>query len=138
MALVETDLPVTKAVAGVCDLLGFDPLYVANEGKMLCITPADQADAVLAAIREDEYGRQACIIGEVTDTHPGRVVMRTRVGGAADCRYAGRGAVTAHLLSEIRRTSDSALPRVGSSQLWLHPRRLDSETLRLSLNVAKI
>ena len=77
----EARLPVRPEVAGVCELLGFDPLYVANEGKLLAFVPADQAEAVLAVIRQSPYGQQACIIGETVDDHPGRVVMRTRIGG---------------------------------------------------------
>ncbi len=77
----EADLPVRPAVAGVCELLGFDPLYVANEGKLLAFVPAGQADRVLAAVRRSPYGREAVIIGEVVADHPGRVVMQTRIGG---------------------------------------------------------
>jgi len=79
--IYETRLPVRPAVAGVCDLLGFDPLYVANEGKLLVFVPADQADRVLAVIRQSPFGKDACVIGEVVDDHPGRVTMRTRIGG---------------------------------------------------------
>lgn len=81
LRLREADLPVRPAVAGACDLLGFDPLYVANEGKLLAFVPADAAAAVLTAMREDVNGREACIIGEVVDDHPGRVYMETRIGG---------------------------------------------------------
>ena len=77
----EVRLPVRPAVSGICELLGFDPLYVANEGKLLAFVPADQADHVLTVIRQSPYGKDACIIGEVTDDHPGRVFMRTRIGG---------------------------------------------------------
>jgi hydrogenase expression/formation protein HypE len=77
----ETRLPVRPAVAAICDLLGFDPLYVANEGKLLAFVPADQADRVLAVMRRSPYGRDACIIGEVIGDHPGRVFMKTRIGG---------------------------------------------------------
>jgi len=79
--LEEERLPVSPAVAGICDLLGFDPIYLANEGKLLCFVPADRAEAVLAAMREHEFGRQACIIGRTVAEHPGRVVMRTAIGG---------------------------------------------------------
>ena len=79
--IVEADLPVRPAVAGVCELLGFDPLYVANEGKLLAFCPADQADTVLSIIRQSPYGRDACRIGEVIDDHPGRVFMQTHIGG---------------------------------------------------------
>jgi hydrogenase expression/formation protein HypE len=81
LRLREADLPVRPAVSGACDLLGFDPLYVANEGKLLAFVPADAAAAVLSAMREDVNGREACLIGEVVDDHPGRVYMETRIGG---------------------------------------------------------
>ena len=77
----EAALPVRPAVAGVCELLGFDPLYVANEGKMLVFCPESQADAALAIVRQSPYGKDACRIGEVVDDHPGRVFMKTLIGG---------------------------------------------------------
>jgi hydrogenase expression/formation protein HypE len=79
--IFEESLPVKNEVAGICELLGFDPLYLANEGKLLCFVPADRSDAVLAAVQKDRFGRDACMIGEVVDRHPGRVVMQTRIGG---------------------------------------------------------
>jgi hydrogenase expression/formation protein HypE len=79
--LDEDRLPVNPEVAGICELLGFDPLYLANEGKLLCFVPAEQADDVLAAVRRDGFGKEACIIGEVLAEHPGRVVLKTRIGG---------------------------------------------------------
>jgi hydrogenase expression/formation protein HypE len=79
--LQENLLPVRASVAGVCELLGFDPLYVANEGKLLAFVAPQDAEALLAAIRSDAYGRDACIIGEVTAENPGMVVMNTRIGG---------------------------------------------------------
>ncbi len=81
VVLEEARLPVNPAVAGACELLGFDPIYIANEGKLLCFVPEAQAEAVLAAIRELPAGRAACIIGHVTAAHPGRVIMQTRIGG---------------------------------------------------------
>lgn len=77
----EERLPVRPQVAGICDLLGFDPLYVANEGKLLALVPAGQADAVLRVMRQSTYGTHACVIGEVVDDRPGRVFMTTRIGG---------------------------------------------------------
>jgi hydrogenase expression/formation protein HypE len=77
----EDRLPVRPAVSGICELLGFDPLYVANEGKLLAFAPADQADQILAVIRQSPYGKDACIIGEAIADHPGRVFMKTRIGG---------------------------------------------------------
>ena len=61
--------------------MGFDPLYLANEGKLLAFVGSDQAEDVLSAIKEDEFGKDACIIGEVISDSPGRVVMETKVGG---------------------------------------------------------
>ncbi len=77
----EDSLPMDPQVAGVCELLGFDPLYLANEGKLLCLVPADQADQALEAMRSDPCGRKAAIIGEVVADHPGRVVLETAIGG---------------------------------------------------------
>ena len=79
--LFEERLPVKKEVAGICELLGFDPLYLANEGKLLCFVPSNRSDAVLAAIKREPYGQDACFIGEVVEQHPGRVVLQTRIGG---------------------------------------------------------
>lgn len=79
--LHEDRLPVDPEVAGICELLGFDPLYLANEGKLLCFVPADEAEQVLDAIQKDPYGKKACFIGDVVDDHPGRVVLQTRIGG---------------------------------------------------------
>jgi hydrogenase expression/formation protein HypE len=79
--LYEDRLPVDSEVAGICELLGFDPLYLANEGKLLCFVPADEAEQVLDAIHKDPNGKKACFIGDVVDDHPGRVVLQTRIGG---------------------------------------------------------
>ncbi len=77
----EEAIPINPEVSGACDLLGFDPLYLANEGKLLAIVPAESADTVLAAIQSDPYGKNAVIIGEVVEDHPGKVVLQTRIGG---------------------------------------------------------
>jgi len=76
----ESSLPVNPAVAGACELLGLDPLYVANEGKMVVVVAAADANRVLAQMKETRYGRDATIIGEVIAEHPGRVIMETRLG----------------------------------------------------------
>ena len=76
----ESSLPVNPAVAGACELLGLDPLYVANEGKMVAVVAAADANRVLAQMKETRYGRDATIIGEVIAEHPGRVIMETRLG----------------------------------------------------------
>lgn len=79
--LVERDLPVPDAVRDACGLLGLDPLYVANEGKLLAIVPPADVDRVLAAMRGHELGRGACVIGGCVDEHPGMVVAKTGLGG---------------------------------------------------------
>jgi len=81
ITLREEALPVRKEVQGVCALLGLDPLYVANEGKLLaCVAPA-AADRLLARLRAHPLGREAAVIGHVTDVQPGRVQLETVVGG---------------------------------------------------------
>ncbi len=79
--LREDKIPVRPDVAGICELLGFDPLYVANEGKLLAFVSPEDADKVLAAVRGNEFGKNAQFIGEVVDEHPGKVFMTTRIGG---------------------------------------------------------
>jgi len=79
--LEESSLPVNETVVGACDILGLDPLYVANEGKLLAFTASGSAGRVLAAMKEHEYGRQAAIIGQVQADQAGRVFLKTRVGG---------------------------------------------------------
>ena len=79
--IFEETIPVRKEIAGVCELLGFDPLYVANEGKLLAFVSEKDAKQVLSVINNCEYGEDACIIGEVTDKHPGKVYMKTKIGG---------------------------------------------------------
>ena len=81
MLLDEGQIPISEEVKGACEILGLDPLYVANEGKFLTILPAAEADRVLASMRAHPLGRAAAIIGEVTADHPGYVLMKTRVGG---------------------------------------------------------
>jgi hydrogenase expression/formation protein HypE len=77
----EDRLPVRDSVAGICELLGFDPLYVANEGKLIAIVAPDVAAQVLDMMHGDPLGRDACIIGEVVPPGPARVVMETLIGG---------------------------------------------------------
>jgi hydrogenase expression/formation protein HypE len=81
ITLQERAIPVRPAVQAACEMLGYDPLYIANEGKLVAIVQPDQADAVLAAMREHPMAGDACQIGEVTDSPSGRVLMRTGIGG---------------------------------------------------------
>jgi hydrogenase expression/formation protein HypE len=80
MAINDVDVPVQPEVQAACDLLGLDPLYVANEGKLLAIVAADKAAAVLERMRAHEVAKNGCMIGRVTDKHPGLLVSRTRIG----------------------------------------------------------
>ncbi|MCU0592972.1 MAG: hydrogenase expression/formation protein HypE [Desulfobacterales bacterium] len=77
----EDRIAVKAEVAGLCELLGLDPLYLANEGKLIAFVAPEDADAVLAAMRRDPYGRDAVLIGDVTAEYPGKVFMDTRIGG---------------------------------------------------------
>lgn len=79
--LYESAIPIRNETRGACELLGLDPLYIANEGKLLAFVAAPDANAVLEVIRSTPYGREAQIIGEATADHPGRVVMETAIGG---------------------------------------------------------
>ena len=79
--LDETRIPVSEEVRGACEILGLDPLYVANEGKCLVIVAPEAADAALAALRSHPLGAKAARIGAVVAVHPGRVVMKSRIGG---------------------------------------------------------
>jgi hydrogenase expression/formation protein HypE len=81
MVIDERKLPVQDAVRAACELLGMDPIYVANEGKLIAIAPPADADRLLARMRAHPQGRQAAIIGHVTADHPGIVAARTGIGG---------------------------------------------------------
>jgi hydrogenase expression/formation protein HypE len=79
--LFEDSLPISKAVMAASELLGLDPLYLANEGKCLIAVAPQDADSVLRAMKRNKYGKNSKIIGQVTDQNPGRVLLKTRVGG---------------------------------------------------------
>jgi hydrogenase expression/formation protein HypE len=78
----EDRIPVLDGVRGICELLGLDPLYIANEGKLVACVPEEDAERVLGAMKKNRYGKQAAIIGQVTDNRKGRVVLKTRVGAS--------------------------------------------------------
>ena len=83
MLVKEADVPVKDAVLGACDMLGYDVMQVANEGKMVCVVPADQAEAALAAMHANKYGVDAAIVGEVAEMVPERgpkVYLETPLG----------------------------------------------------------
>jgi hydrogenase expression/formation protein HypE len=81
VSLVEGAIPVPADVANACAMLGLDPMYVANEGKLVAFVPREHADAVLEAMTRHPLGREAAVIGECVEEHPGMVVARTRLGG---------------------------------------------------------
>lgn len=81
MFLREDQIPVRESVQGACEILGLDPMYVANEGKLVAVVAPEAADAVLQSMHDHPLGRDAKIIGEVVPEHPGMVRMETLVGG---------------------------------------------------------
>jgi hydrogenase expression/formation protein HypE len=78
---VEERIPISDDVKGACEILGLDPLYVANEGKLLAFVDSAQADQVLQSMRAHPLGKDAQIIGEVVAEPAGAVMMKTRIGG---------------------------------------------------------
>lgn len=79
--IAQRDIPVEEEVYGACEMLGLDPLYVANEGLFVAIVEAKVADALLYELNDWEHGSMAAIIGEVTTEHPRQVVMKSNIGG---------------------------------------------------------
>lgn len=79
--IYEKNIPVREPVRGVCELLGLDPLYLANEGKLIAICPPDEAEKILEVMRAHPYGRESQIIGEVTEENPKKVILKTLIGG---------------------------------------------------------
>lgn len=79
--MTEDDIPLRPEVRGFCEILGLDPLYLANEGTLIAFVAPEEADAALAAMRSHEAGREAAIIGEARSQQPGRVVMKSGFGG---------------------------------------------------------
>jgi len=79
--IYEDRTPIRSEVKGFCEILGLDPLYLANEGKIVCVVPSEDAETALAALKSHPLGKEAARIGDVTDHRPGRVVMQTVFGG---------------------------------------------------------
>ncbi len=80
--ITEDKIPLKKEVVAACELLGFDPLYLANEGKLIAFVAPEHSDTVLSVIQQNPYGKDAVIIGEVVEDHPGKVFLQTRIGGS--------------------------------------------------------
>ncbi len=85
--LDQKNIPVDEQVDGACEMLGLDPLYVANEGLFIAVVKQSIADAFVAALRADENGVNAAIIGQASAEHPGKVLMKSRVGGRRVVNY---------------------------------------------------
>jgi hydrogenase expression/formation protein HypE len=79
--LNEIAIPIRPEVRSACELLGLDPLYVANEGKLIAVVPPEESDRAIEAMRAHPLGRDSALIGAVMSEHPGIVVLRSRVGG---------------------------------------------------------
>ena len=77
----QTDIPLSEQVEGACEMLGLDPLYVANEGIFIVVVKADIAEQVIAALKKTGNGKNAAIIGGVTNEHPKQVILTSRIGG---------------------------------------------------------
>lgn len=79
--LDESALPVDKGVMAMCELLGFDPLYIANEGKVVIVADPEESDKILEIMKKNDQGRNSAVIGKVIDDYPGKVLLKTVTGG---------------------------------------------------------
>jgi hydrogenase expression/formation protein HypE len=77
----ESELPVKSGVRAMCELLGFDPLHIANEGKVIIVTGEKEGENILRLLKKNEYGKESAIIGRVVADHPGKVVLKNETGG---------------------------------------------------------
>ena len=77
----EDEIPIREEVKGGCSFLGLDPLYLANEGKLICILPEVHAEKALEIMRSDPLAKECALIGQVSDEHPGKVILKTGLGG---------------------------------------------------------
>jgi hydrogenase expression/formation protein HypE len=82
IVIEENKIPIDKAVLAACELLGLDPIYIANEGKLVAIVPPEDATAILRRMKHHKYGKNADVIGEVVTDHPRRVVIKTLLGAS--------------------------------------------------------
>jgi hydrogenase expression/formation protein HypE len=77
----ESALPINNGVKAMCELLGFDPLHIANEGKVLIVAKETDSSVILETLKNNELGLQSAIIGRVVNEHPGKVVLKNETGG---------------------------------------------------------
>jgi hydrogenase expression/formation protein HypE len=78
--IYENQIPVENKVTGICEFLGLDPLYIANEGKMIVVVPSHEADIILEVMKKNKYGKKSCIIGEVTEKKGDSLILNTLLG----------------------------------------------------------
>ena len=81
ITIFEDKIPIRECVQGACELLGLDPLYIANEGKLVAFVDPPDADRILERMKADELGAESRIIGEAVADYPGKVFLKTRIGG---------------------------------------------------------
>lgn len=79
--IADKETPIRTEIRGFCEILGFDPLYLANEGKIVAVVPDEEVSAALEAMKKSPYGQDCALIGRVIEGRPGRVVMKTAIGG---------------------------------------------------------
>jgi hydrogenase expression/formation protein HypE len=72
---------INENVRGMCELLGFDPFYVANEGKIILVAPDEDVDKIISVMKQNEFGKDSAVIGEVVDNHNGKAILKTGIGG---------------------------------------------------------
>ena len=77
----EEAIPAGKGVGALCEIMGFDPLYVANEGKVVLVASGKESGKIIEIMKKNQYGKQAAVIGTIVDDHPGKVILNTRTGG---------------------------------------------------------
>ena len=78
----ESAIPVNDTTRGLCELLGYDPMYVANEGKLIAVVSNKDAEKILLKMQSHPLGKESCIIGEITSENPSRVIMKTGIGSS--------------------------------------------------------
>lgn len=81
ISLNEAEIPIRESVRGLCEAFGYDPLYMANEGKVVLIVDAEDAEKIINLMKKNNYGSNAKIIGEITDKYQGKVILQTGIGG---------------------------------------------------------
>ena len=110
IVIEEASLPINPTVQSACEILGLDPLLVANEGKLVCIVPAESANGVLEAMKSIALGAAAAVIGTVVADHPGMVIAKTPIGASRVITVPDRRTTSPHLLNKV------AFSSVGSGR----------------------